>query len=62
MGLDLYIKSKTPIKKRGTGVYVRENGKTRELKTVAEVGMVCQRVFWRERCVVQGALPEEEGP
>ena len=37
MSLDLYIESKTPIKKRGTGVYVRENGKNRELKTVAEV-------------------------
>ena len=32
MSLDLYITSKTPIRKRGTGVYVRENGETRELK------------------------------
>lgn len=37
MSLDLYIRSKTPVCKRGTGVYIRENGKTRELKTVAEV-------------------------
>ena len=37
MSLDLYIRSKTPVRKRGTGVYIRENGKTRELKTVAEV-------------------------
>ena len=37
MSLDLYIRSKTPVRKRGTGVYIRENGKTRELKTVTEV-------------------------
>ena len=37
MSLDLYIKSKTPIKKTGTGVYIRENGETRELKTKEEV-------------------------
>lgn len=37
MSLDLYIKSKTPVHKRGTGVYIRENGKNRKLKTVAEV-------------------------
>lgn len=29
--------SKTPIKKTGTGVYIRENGETRELKTKEEV-------------------------
>ena len=37
MSLDLYIKTKTPVIKRGTGVYVREDGKTKELKTMAEV-------------------------
>jgi len=37
MSLDLYITSKTPIRKRGTGVYVRENGHTVELKTMEEV-------------------------
>jgi len=37
MSLDLYIKTKTPVVKRGTGVYVRENGKTKELKTMTEV-------------------------
>ena len=37
MSLDLFIKSKTPIKKTGTGVYIRENGRTRELKTKEEV-------------------------
>ena len=37
MSLDLYIISKTPIKKTGTGVYIRENGETRELKTKEEV-------------------------
>ena len=37
MSLDLYIKSKKPVVKRGTGVYVREDGKTKELKTMAEV-------------------------
>ena len=37
MSLDLYITSKTPIRKRGTGVYVRENGQTFELKTMEEV-------------------------
>ena len=37
MSLDLHITSKTPIHKRGTGVYVRENGQTIELKTMEEV-------------------------
>ena len=37
MSLDLHIISKTPVKKRGTGVYVRENGRTRELRTLDEV-------------------------
>ena len=37
MSLDLYITSKTPVRKRGTGVYVRENGRTLELKTLNEV-------------------------
>lgn len=37
MSLDLHIKSKTLIRKRGTGVYVRENGQTFELKTMEEV-------------------------
>lgn len=29
MSLDLYIKTSTPVIKRGTGVYVREDGKTK---------------------------------
>lgn len=37
MSLDLYIESKTPITHRGTGVYVRENGETKELQTKEEV-------------------------
>ncbi|MBQ3732347.1 MAG: hypothetical protein II859_00115 [Bacteroidales bacterium] len=37
MSLDLYITSKTPIRKFGTGVYVRENGQTVELKTKEDV-------------------------
>ena len=37
MSLDLYIESKTPILHRGTGVYIRENGETKELKTKEEV-------------------------
>ena len=37
MSLDLYIKTNAPVIKRGTGVYVREDGKNRELKTMAEV-------------------------
>ena len=37
MSLDLYIKSKTPVLHRGTGVYIRENGETIELKTKQEV-------------------------
>lgn len=37
MSLDLYIKSSRPLRHRGTGVFVRENGATRELKTLAEV-------------------------
>lgn len=32
MSLDLYITSKTPIHKRGTGVYVHENGQAIELE------------------------------
>ena len=31
MSLDLYIISKTPVKHKGTGIYIRENGKTKEL-------------------------------
>ena len=37
MSLDLYIESKTPVLHRGTGVYIRENGETVELKTKQEV-------------------------
>ena len=37
MSLDLRITSKILIHKRGTGVYVRENGQTIELKTMEEV-------------------------
>ena len=37
MSLDLYIISPEPVKKTGTGVYIRENGKTVELKTIEEV-------------------------
>lgn len=36
MSLDVSLLGKTPIKKSGTGVYIRDNGKTREL-TVEEV-------------------------
>ena len=37
MSLDLYIRSYRPIKHRGTGVFIRDNGQTRELKTIEEV-------------------------
>lgn len=37
MSLDLYIISKTPVLHRGTGVYIRENGETKELTTKQEV-------------------------
>lgn len=37
MSLDLYIYSKTPVLHRGTGVYVRDNGETKELSTKQEV-------------------------
>ena len=37
MSLDLYIESKTPVLHRGTGVYIRENGGTKELITKEEV-------------------------
>lgn len=37
MSLDLYIISKTPVLHRGTGVYIRENGETKELSTKQEV-------------------------
>lgn len=36
MSLDVYLMSKTPITHRGTGVFIRENGNTREL-TIGEV-------------------------
>lgn len=31
MSLDLYIISKEPVKHKGTGIYIRENGQTKEL-------------------------------
>ena len=37
MSLDLYIRSYHPVKHRGTGVFIRDNGTTRELKTIEEV-------------------------
>lgn len=37
MSLNLYIESKTPVYHRGTGVYIRVNGETKELKTKQEV-------------------------
>ena len=37
MSLDLYVKSPRPVRHRGTGVFVREDGQTRELKTIDEV-------------------------
>lgn len=37
MSLDLYITSKKPIRRTGTGIYVRENGRNKELKTKEEV-------------------------
>ncbi len=37
MSLDLYILSTKPIKKTGSGIYVRDQGKTRELKTKEEI-------------------------
>ena len=37
MSLDLYIKSEKTHNKSGTGVYIRENGRNIELKTLTEV-------------------------
>lgn len=37
MSLDLYIESNTPVLHRGTGVYIRKNGETKELQTKQEV-------------------------
>ena len=37
MSLDLYIKSSRPVRHRGTGVFIREDGRTRELRTMEEV-------------------------
>lgn len=37
MSLGLYIESKTPVLHRGTGVYIRKDGETRELATKQEV-------------------------
>lgn len=37
MSLDLYIKSKTPIIHRDTGIYIRKNGETKVLETKEDV-------------------------
>ena len=37
MGLDLYIETNEQIKHRTTGVYIREGGMNKELKTIEEV-------------------------
>lgn len=36
MSLDVYLISKTPVRRKGTGVYIREGGQTKEL-TAEEV-------------------------
>lgn len=46
MSLDLYITSRTPIRKRGTGVYARENGQTVELKKWKK----CIHIFLMQTC------------
>ena len=37
MSLDIYIYSHRPVRHQGTGVFIRDNGQTRELKTIDEV-------------------------
>lgn len=37
MSLDITLHNPTTVTKKGTGVYIRENGATRELQTVEEV-------------------------
>lgn len=37
MSLDLYLESLSPVRHRGTGVFIREDGARRELKTIDEV-------------------------
>ena len=37
MGLNLYIETNEKNKHRTTGVYIRENGMNKELKTIEEV-------------------------
>ena len=37
MSLDLHIISPAPVVRHGTGVYIRENGRNVELKTMEEV-------------------------
>ena len=37
MSLDLYLKSAKPVRHRGTGVFIRKDGATRELETIEEV-------------------------
>lgn len=37
MSLDLYIRSRRPIHKRGTGIFIREKGRLFELKTLEDV-------------------------
>ena len=51
MSLDLYIKSNTPVKHRGTGIYIREQGGTRELKTKEEVLKYFPDIFTGLPCV-----------
>lgn len=37
MSLDLYIIAPEPLVRKGTGVFIRDNGRTRELATIEEV-------------------------
>lgn len=48
MSLDVYLISKTPVAKKGTGVFVREGGATKEL-TVEEVAARYPNAVIQER-------------
>lgn len=37
MSLDFYLRSSRPVRHRGTGVFIRKDGCTRELETIEEV-------------------------
>ena len=60
MSLDVSLILKTPITKKGTGVFVRENGKTKEL-TIGEVrekfpNSIIEEIEFETECVFEANI------